>query len=160
MIAIVAPLHLFAQFWYHTRLIDRMGWLEHVITTPSHHRVHHAINDAYLDRNYGQVFILWDKWFGTFQEELQEEPPVYGVKIQPRTWNPILINVQHFWRLVKDAISTSSWADRAKLWFMPTGWRPADLEAQYPYDSIKDVHKQAKYSSPTWPLKKAWTWTQ
>src|SRR5690349_4567291 len=66
VIAIVAPLHLFAQFWYHTQHIGRMGWLEKIIVTPSHHRVHHAINKEYLDKNYGQIFIFWDMWFGTF----------------------------------------------------------------------------------------------
>ena len=68
IIAVVAPLHLFAQFWYHTRLIGHMGFLEHIIVTPSHHRVHHAINEIYLDKNLSQVFIVWDKLFGTFRK--------------------------------------------------------------------------------------------
>jgi sterol desaturase/sphingolipid hydroxylase (fatty acid hydroxylase superfamily) len=80
VVAIVAPIHLFAQFWYHTRLIGKMGFLEYILVTPSHHRVHHAINDIYLDKNLSQIFIFWDKMFGTFQEELASEPPVYGVK--------------------------------------------------------------------------------
>ena len=70
VIAITAPIHLFAQFWYHTTLIGRMGFLEKILMTPSHHRVHHAINDIYLDKNFSAIFIVWDKWFGTFQEEL------------------------------------------------------------------------------------------
>ncbi|MFN8807436.1 MAG: sterol desaturase family protein, partial [Bacteroidota bacterium] len=85
VIAVVAPLHLFAQFWYHTRHIDKMGFLEHIIVTPSHHRVHHAINSEYLDKNYSQIFIFWDKLFGTFQEELPNVPPVYGVTRPVRT---------------------------------------------------------------------------
>ena len=64
--AIVTPIHLFLQFWYHTQIIDKMGWLESIIVTPSHHRVHHAINKEYLDKNYGQIFIIWDKIFGSF----------------------------------------------------------------------------------------------
>ncbi|MEL7428097.1 MAG: sterol desaturase family protein, partial [Bacteroidota bacterium] len=80
VVAFIAPIHFFSQFWYHTRLIDRMGFLEYIIVTPSHHRVHHAINDEYLDKNYSEIFIVWDKWFGTFQEELPEVPPVYGTK--------------------------------------------------------------------------------
>lgn len=95
VIAIVAPLHLFAQFWYHTRHIGRMGFLEKIIVTPSHHRVHHAINPLYLDKNFGQIFIIWDKLFGTYQEELPEEPCVYGVTRPVRTWNPIRINFMH-----------------------------------------------------------------
>ncbi len=70
VIAIVAPIQLFAQFWYHTQHINKMGWLEKIIVTPSHHRVHHAINPAYIDKNFSQIFIIWDKAFGTFQEEL------------------------------------------------------------------------------------------
>lgn len=68
-IAIVAPLHLFLQFWYHTQHIERMGILEKIIVTPAHHRVHHAINPEYIDKNYSQIFIIWDRLFGTFQEE-------------------------------------------------------------------------------------------
>ena len=97
VIAIVAPLHLFAQFWYHTQHIDRMGFLEKIIVTPSHHRVHHAINQEYLDKNYGQIFIFWDKWFGTFQEEMPSIPAVYGVTRPVQTWNPIKINFLHVW---------------------------------------------------------------
>ena len=68
--SVLAPIHLFMQFWYHTRLIHKMGFLEKIIVTPSHHRVHHAINPEYIDKNYGQILILWDKIFGSFQEEL------------------------------------------------------------------------------------------
>ena len=78
IVAVVAPLHLFAQFWYHTRLINRMGILEHIIVTPSHHRVHHAINPEYIDKNYAAIFIIWDKLFGTFKEEDPNIAPVYG----------------------------------------------------------------------------------
>ncbi len=103
VIAVVAPLHLFAQFWYHTQHIGKMGFLEKIIVTPSHHRVHHAINREYIDRNHGQIFIFWDKMFGTFQEELPESPPVYGVTRPANTWNPIKINFQHLWLMIKDA---------------------------------------------------------
>ena len=68
VIAVIAPLHLFAQFWYHTQHINKMGFLEKIIVTPSHHRVHHASNPQYIDKNYGQIFIIWYKWFGTYQE--------------------------------------------------------------------------------------------
>ncbi|SVD04805.1 uncharacterized protein METZ01_LOCUS357659, partial [marine metagenome] len=69
---ILGPIHLFMQFWYHTRLIGKMGILEYIIVTPSHHRVHHAINSEYLDKNYGQILIIWDKMFHTFQPELED----------------------------------------------------------------------------------------
>ncbi|MFT4023826.1 MAG: sterol desaturase family protein [Flavihumibacter sp.] len=132
VIAVIAPLHLFAQFWYHTRHINKMGWLEKVIVTPSHHRVHHALNREYLDKNYGQIFIFWDKWFGTYQEELPEVPPVYGITRPVQTWNPIRINFQHLWLLIKDAWRTNSWKDKVRIWLMPTGWRPADVADRYP----------------------------
>ncbi|MEX0362408.1 MAG: sterol desaturase family protein, partial [Allomuricauda sp.] len=103
VVAILGPLHLFAQFWYHTQHIGKMGWLEYIIITPSQHRVHHAINPEYIDKNLGQIFSFWDRIFGTFQEELEEVPPQYGVLKPANTWNPILINFQHLWRLIKDA---------------------------------------------------------
>ena len=159
IIAIAGPIHLFAQFWYHTRLINRMGFLEHIIVTPSHHRVHHAINDIYIDKNFAAIFILWDKWFGTFQEELPNEVPVYGTLKPANTWNPIIINLQHFWQLVKDAWRTSSLWDKARIWFMPTGWRPADVQKKYPI-VIPGVHTRKKYAPSTSTFLKAWSWFQ
>lgn len=147
VIAVVAPLHLFAQFWYHTRHIGRMGFLEKIIVTPSHHRVHHAINPEYLDKNYGQIFIFWDKWFGTYQEEKPEIPAVYGVTRPVQTWNPIKINFMHLWLLIKDAWRAQKWSDKLKIWFMPLGWRPADVAQKYPVSKIEDVYHFDKYNS-------------
>lgn len=157
VVMIVAPIHLFAQFWYHTRLIKRMGFLEHIIVTPSHHRVHHAINDEYLDKNFAQIFIVWDKWFGTFQEELEDVPAVYGTKKPAATWNPIVINFQHIWMLAKDAWSTQNWWDKIRIWFMPTGWRPADVQLKYPISIITNPYEQEKYESPASGFLKAWS---
>ncbi len=160
VINVVAPLHLFAQFWYHTRHINKMGFLEKIIVTPSHHRVHHAINPEYLDKNYSQIFIFWDKWFGTFQEERPDVPPVYGITRPVRTWNPIKINYQHIWLLIKDAWCTSSWKDKFTLWFKPTGYRPADVAAKYPVYKIEDVYHFEKYDTRTSPAFTAWCWVQ
>jgi alkylglycerol monooxygenase len=146
VIAIVAPLHLFAQFWYHTQHIKRMGFLEKIIVTPSHHRVHHAINPEYLDKNYGQIFIIWDKIFRTYQEEKEEIPAVYGVTRPVQTWNPIKINFMHLWLLIKDAWRAKSWKDKLKIWFMPLGWRPADVAKNYPVNKIEDVYHFEKYN--------------
>lgn len=148
VIAVVAPLHLFAQFWYHTRHIDKMGWLEYFIVTPAHHRVHHAINPEYLDKNYGQIFIFWDRLFGTFQEERADIPAVYGVTRPVRTWNPIKINFMHLWLLAKDAWHTQSWKDKLRVWLMPLGWRPADVIEKYPVEKIEDVYHFEKYDTP------------
>ncbi|MEM9324491.1 MAG: sterol desaturase family protein [Bacteroidota bacterium] len=160
VIAIVQPLHLFAQYWYHTRLIGKMGVLEHVIVTPSHHRVHHAINPEYMDKNLGQIFIFWDRLFGTYQEELEDVPPVYGVKRPARTWNPILINFMHLWLLIKDAWHTQSYKDKFRIWFMPTGWRPADVSKRYPVEAIEDVYHYEKYDPQLPKFLKTWSWVQ
>lgn len=160
VIAVVAPLHLFAQFWYHTRHIGKMGFLEHIIVTPSHHRVHHAMNPEYLDKNFGQIFIVWDKLFGTFQKELNEVPAVFGVTRPVRTWNPIKINFQHLWLLMQDAWRTASWKDKFRIWLMPTGWRPADVEAKYPVYKIEDVYDFEKYNTVYSKPFLVWTWIQ
>ena len=160
VIAIIAPIQLFAQFWYHTRLIDKMGWLEYIIVTPSHHRVHHAINAEYIDKNYGQIFIIWDKLFGTFQPELKEVPPVYGVKRPVHTWNPLLIGVQHIWLILLDAIRTKNVKDKIKVWFMPTGWRPEDVKEQYPVATLDDVYHFEKYDTHVSGKLLTWSWIQ
>lgn len=160
VIAVIAPLHLFAQFWYHTQHIHKMGFLEKIIVTPSHHRVHHAINPEYLDKNYSQIFIIWDKLFGTFQEELKDKPPVYGITRPVQTWNPIKINFMHLWLLIKDAWHTKSWNDKFKIWVMPTGWRPADVAENYPVYKINDVYQYEKYDTKASPTLKAWSWFQ
>lgn len=145
VIAILGPIHLFAQFWYHTRHIGKMGWLEYVIVTPSQHRVHHAINPEYIDKNLGQIFSFWDRIFGTFQEELPEVTPQYGVLKPASTWNPIRINFQHLWRLIMDAWRTKSYWDKFRIWFMPTGWRPKDVKEKYPIYIIEDVYNRTKF---------------
>ncbi len=160
VIAVVAPLHLFAQFWYHTRHINKMGWLEYIIVTPAHHRVHHAINPEYLDKNYGQIFIFWDRLFGTFQEETPEIPAVYGVTRPVRTWNPIKINFMHLWLLAKDAWHTKSWKDKFRVWLMPLGWRPADVIEKYPVEKIEDVYHFEKYDTPTTKGMLVYLWIQ
>jgi sterol desaturase/sphingolipid hydroxylase (fatty acid hydroxylase superfamily) len=146
VITIVLPLHLFLQFWYHTKHIKRMGFLEHIIVTPAHHRVHHAINPLYMDKNHGQIFIFWDKLFGTFQEERDSEPPVFGITRPAHTWNPIVINFQHLFLLIKDAWRAENWSDKFTIWFRPTGWRPAGFEEKYPVHKITDIHYFEKYN--------------
>ena len=160
VVAVIAPLHLFAQFWYHTQHINKMGLLEKIIVTPSHHRVHHAINKEYIDKNYGQIFIFWDKWFGTYQEELPDVPPVYGITRPVHTWNPVKINFQHVWLLIKDAWRTQNWKDKLTLWFKPTGYRPADVANKYPVYKIEDVYHFEKYNTATSPALNVWCWIQ
>lgn len=145
VIATVLPLHLFMQFWYHTRHINKMGFLEYILVTPSHHRVHHAINEEYLDKNLSQVFIFWDFIFGTFQKELDNVPPVYGISRPARTRNPFKINFQHFWIMLKDAWRAEKFLDKITIWFRPTGWRPEGFDEKYPVNKIDDVYHFDKY---------------
>ena len=143
----VGALNLLYQFWVHTRHVPKLGWLEWVFITPSNHRVHHAQNPVYMDRNYGGVFILWDRLFGTFQEELDEEPVIFGVTTPLASWNPLWANAQFYVALWRDAVRAESWWDRLRIWFMPTGWRPADVAAQYP-QAKADLSQFVKFEVP------------
>lgn len=147
VIAITLPIHLFLQFWYHTKHIKKMGVLEQIIVTPSHHRVHHAINPEYIDKNHGQIFIFWDKLFGTYQEELDTVPPVFGITRPAQTWNPFRINFQHLWLLICDAWRADNWKDKLTIWFKPTGWRPENFEEKYPVTKILNVYSFHKYGT-------------
>ena len=147
VIAVTLPIHLFLQFWYHTKHIKKMGFLEKILVTPSHHRVHHAINPEYIDKNHSQIFIFWDKLFGTFQEELDEVPPVFGITRPAQTWNPIRINFQHLGLLISDAWRAKNWKDKLTIWFKPTGWRPENFEEKYPVTKISDVYHFEKYGT-------------
>ena len=146
VIAVLAPLHLFGQFWYHTQHIGKLGWLEYIIVTPSQHRVHHAINPIYIDKNLSAIFCVWDRIFGTFQKELDDEPPVYGVLKPVQSWNPLWINFQHLWALALDAWHTKRWSDKFRIWLMPTGWRPEDVKQSHPKVLITDITQQQKYA--------------
>ena len=158
--AILGPLHLFMQFWYHTQLIGKLGLLEYILVTPSHHRVHHAINPEYIDRNYSQILIFWDKLFGTFQPELDDVKPVYGTLKPAQTWNPVIINFKVLWQLIKDAWHTERILDKLRIWFMPTGWRPADVKEKYPLQEVTNPEKQIKYKTENSVLLVANSWVQ
>jgi len=160
VIAVITPVHFFLQFWYHTVHIGKLGFLENIIVTPSHHRVHHAINPIYLDKNHSQIFIIWDKLFGTFQEELDEVPPVYGITRPMKTWNPIKINFKHLTLLIQDAIHTNSWKNKLLIWFKPTGWRPADVIEKYPVEKIENPYQYIKYQTSSSPVLMFWLWLQ
>ena len=145
VISLLAPLHLFGQFWYHTKHIGKLGFLEYILVTPSQHRVHHAINKEYIDKNLSAIFCIWDRLFGTFQEELENVPCVYGTLKPVNTWNPFIINFQHLWYLISDAWRTRKLISKIKIWFMPTGWRPNDVKDRIKRDKIIDVYNQQKY---------------
>jgi sterol desaturase/sphingolipid hydroxylase (fatty acid hydroxylase superfamily) len=131
-------LHLFISFLHHTELIPKLWrWIEYIFTTPSHHRVHHGINFVYLDKNFGEFLIIWDRLFGTYAEE--EEKVVYGMYNPPQTWNPIGINFHYYQLLWKDAVAAPRWVDKLKIWFMPLGWRPQGLS---PKAALKEITHQ------------------
>jgi sterol desaturase/sphingolipid hydroxylase (fatty acid hydroxylase superfamily) len=137
-------IQLFYQFWPHTRLIGRLGFLDRWIQTPSNHRVHHAQNDIYLDKNYVGIFLLWDRLFGTFQEERDEEPCIYGVRGQLKSWNPVWANLHYWWLMAMDCWHAQSWLDKLRVWIAPPGWRPPDVAARFPkapYDPYRDFSR-------------------
>ena len=143
----VATVNLLYQFWVHTRHVPKLGWVEWCFVTPSNHRAHHAQNALYMDRNYGGVFIIWDRLFGTFQEEDDAEPVIFGVTTPLHSWNPLWANWQFYGQLLADAQRTERWRDKLRIWFMPTGWRPADVAAKYPM-SKPDLSRFEKFEVP------------
>jgi sterol desaturase/sphingolipid hydroxylase (fatty acid hydroxylase superfamily) len=132
----VNAVNLIYQFWVHTRLIGRLGPLEKVLMTPSHHRVHHAQNERYIDRNYGGMLIVWDRLFGTFEPESDDDPVIFGVRKPLASWNPFWANFQVYDYLLFDARHTKRWRDKIGIWFRRTGWRPADVETRYPKKNL------------------------
>jgi alkylglycerol monooxygenase len=112
------------QFWLHTRLVGSLGRLDWVLVTPSHHRVHHGTNAQYLDKNYGGIFIVWDRLFGTFAAE--DEPPVYGTTRPLRSHNPLWANVVEWVRLVRASVRAPRLWDKVQLWFRGPEWQPRD----------------------------------
>ena len=160
VIQTITPIHLFAQFWYHTRHINKMGFLENILVTPSHHRVHHAMNAEYRDKNFSQIFIIWDKFFGTYQVELTEVPPVYGITRPALTWNPLKINFQHMILMITDAWRTENWKDKLTIWFQPTGWRPADVIVKYPILKVENTAEYQQYDTQNSKAEIVFAWFQ
>ena len=143
----VAALNLLYQFWVHTRHIPKLGWFEWFFVSPSNHRAHHAQNALYMDRNYGGVFIIWDRLFGSFQEEDDNEPVIFGVTTPLASWNPLWANVQFYVQLWNDARRAERTWDKLRIWFMRTGWRPADVAARYPMNK-PDLNLFRKFEVP------------
>ncbi len=138
---------LIYQFWVHTQVVRRLGVLDRIFVTPSNHRVHHAQNEAYIDKNYGGILILWDRLFGTFQDELDEEPVVFGVRKPLANWNPFWANLQVYDYLLFDARHATRWRDKLGVWVRRTGWRPADVEARFP-KARADLEHFEKFNPP------------
>ena len=128
----VSLIDLLYQFWIHTEQIGGLGVIDYLFASPSNHRVHHAVNDRYLDRNYGGILIIWDRLFGTFQPELQSDPVVYGTRDPLRSWDPLWANLHSYVAMARDSWHARSWVDALRVWIKHPGWRPADVAARFP----------------------------
>ncbi len=143
----VSLINLLYQYWVHTRHIPKLGWFELLFVTPSNHRVHHAKNRKYLDKNYGGVFIIWDRLFGTFAEEDENYESIrYGTLKPLRSWNPVWANLHLYTAMFRDAVKTKSWKDKLTLWFRRTGYRPADVSSPM---KMPDIHAYENYNPKT-----------
>lgn len=130
------------QFWIHTRSIKNMGFLEHILNTPSHHRVHHGSNPKYIDKNHAGTLIIWDKLFGTFQKE--EDEVYYGITTPLASWNPVWANVHYWAELWGTAKKADNLTDKVKVFIKPPGWFPANLGG-FKYAPEIDVLNYKKY---------------
>lgn len=128
----VGLIDLLYQFWVHTQQVDKLGWFDRVFVSPSNHRVHHAVNDMYIDKNYGGILILWDRLFGTYMEERAGETIVYGTRSPLRSWNPIWANLEGYKAIWVDAWRARRFGDKLGVWFARPGWHPEDVAAKWP----------------------------
>jgi sterol desaturase/sphingolipid hydroxylase (fatty acid hydroxylase superfamily) len=147
---VVALVDLLYQYWVHTQHIGKLGWFDRWFCAPSNHRVHHAVNDRYLDKNYGGIFIVWDRLFGSFIEEDDGEPIVYGTRGPLRSWNPVWANLQYYGDLFKDAWHARRWSDKLRVFFKHPGWRPADVAERFPKPAF-DIAAVQRYDPPMSP---------
>ncbi len=147
VVGAVALIDRLYQYWVHTQHIGKLGRFDRWFCLPSNHRVHHAVNDRYLDKNFGGILIVWDRLFGSYAEEDDAEPCVYGTRGPLRSWNPVWANLQHYAEMALDARRASNWADRLRIWFKHPGWRPADVAAKWPKPAF-DIRKVERYDPP------------
>lgn len=132
VVVTVGAINLIYQYWVHTEHVPKLGWFELFFVSPSNHRVHHAQNDVYMDRNYGGLFILWDRLFGTFQEELEKDPVVFGIRGPLKSWNPVKALTHIYIDMARDSWHTAHWRDKLRVWVSRTGWRPQDVAERFP----------------------------
>ena len=152
--AVVGLIDLLYQFWVHTQQVGRLGWFDRWFCAPSNHRVHHAVNDRYLDRNYGGILILWDRLFGSYVAEDDAEPIVYGTRAPLHSFDPLWANLQVYAALAADSWRAASWLDKLRVWLKPPGWRPADVAAKWPRAAF-DIGAVRRFDPPLSPAR-AW----
>jgi sterol desaturase/sphingolipid hydroxylase (fatty acid hydroxylase superfamily)/uncharacterized membrane protein YhhN len=144
---VVGLIDLLYQFWIHTEHIGSLGRFDRWFASPSNHRVHHAVNDRYVDKNYGGILMLWDHLFGSFEPEDPKEPCVYGTRSPLNSWDPLWANAEVYWALARESARAQRWSDKLRVWFMPPGWRPADVAARWPKPAF-DIAQVSTYAPP------------
>jgi len=143
---VAAIVDLLYQYWIHTEQVGKLGWFDRWFASPSNHRVHHAVNDQYLDRNYGGIFMAWDRMFGTFVEE--DEKCVYGTRAPLESWDPLWANVEVYADLARRSWQAVRWRDKLAVWLMPPGWQPA-VAAGGPWQKPSfDVARVRRFDPP------------
>ena len=149
---IVALVDLLYQFWVHTEHVGQLGWFDRVFCSPSNHRVHHAVNDGYVDRNYGGIWVVWDRMFGTFEPETKA--CVYGTRTPLNSWDPVWANVAVYAELWQRSRLAPRWGDKLRVWLKPPGWMPSDphyrtaLENKGISTSAFDLARVRTYAPP------------
>jgi alkylglycerol monooxygenase len=149
-----AGVHTLYQFWIHTKAIKKMPrWFEYLFNTPSHHRVHHAIDPAYIDKNHGGLLIIFDRMFGTFAEEVEGKEIHYGITTQLKSWNPAWANIHYYVEMFQKATQMKTWKDKFKIIFAKPGWLP-DYMGGHQHVQEVDTEKYSKYDTQTnWMFK-------
>lgn len=144
---VVGLVDLLYQFWVHTEQVGQLGWFDRWFCSPSNHRVHHAVNDSYLDKNYGGILIVWDRLFGTFRDEDPKEKCVYGTRGLLNSWDPLWANAQVYAGLLHDSWHARRWADKLRVWLKAPGWRPADVAQRFPKPAF-NLHDMPLFDPP------------
>ena len=145
MFVSIASAHLIYQFWVHTQHIPKLGVFEWFMVSPSNHRVHHAQNADYIDKNYGGLLIIWDRLFGTFKAEDDDQKPIYGIRVPLQSWNPIWANLHIFSGMLRDIWHTNLWSDKFRVLWSKTGWHPKDMVKRFP-EQKSDLAQFEKYN--------------
>lgn len=143
---IVGLIDLLYQFWVHTEVVRKLGWFDRVFISPSNHRVHHGQNPYCIDKNYGGIWIIWDRLFGTYAEERDDEPVVYGVLKPLQSWNPITANLQGYVSIANNVRSTPGLSNKLMRIFGPPGWQPAGVPAYPEYDAATFTRYETPFS--------------
>ena len=145
MFVSIASAHLIYQFWVHSQHIPKLGVFEWLMVSPSNHRVHHAQNADYIDKNYGGLLIIWDRLFGTYKAEDEKQQAIYGIRVPLQSWNPIWANLHIFAGMLRDIWHTNRWSDKFRVLWSKTGWHPEDMVERFPQQK-SDLEQFEKYN--------------